>query len=194
MTPVENFWLGGVLSKCPRSGTYRAAGCFQLTVSRFMLIRLFQQAPICGVGLGLADWIGPPVSHLLIGRGLAPRPEPKQNLERLRRLLGPTMAKDGLIKTGLEQIPAHETRARFSESLGTACPYTTNWGLLKQPDKHESLNRGHGPWSGVFTFFKPLRAISNATLWECRPKGRRYCSGGLRPPSSIGDRRYNCGL
>ena len=136
-----------------------------------MLIRLFQQAPICGVGLGLADWIGPPVSHLLIGRGLAPRPEPKQNQERLRRLLGPTMAKDGLIKTGLEQIPAHETRARFSESLGTACPYTTNWGLLKQPDKHESTR--HNVTRTDIHVITDIIIIIGKT--KCALVGWRYC-------------------
>jgi len=93
------------------------------------------------VGLGAAAWKGPPGSHLLIDRGLVPCPKPQQGLERRDRLLALTMAKDEFIKIDLEQVTAHGTRARFSETLGAACPYTTNWGLLKQPDKHEATYR-----------------------------------------------------
>ena len=101
----------------------------------------FSKPQYVGVGLGLAAWKGPPASHLLIGRGLVLDPEREQGSERRHRLLAPTMAKHEFIKTSLVQLAAHGTRARFPETLGAACPYTTNWGLLKQPDKHESSNQ-----------------------------------------------------
>ena len=76
--------------------------------------------------------------HLLIGPGLVLGSESQQGLKRRNWLLAPIMAKYEFIRKRLELIAV---RARFSETLGAACPYTTNWGLLKQPDKHEATIR-----------------------------------------------------
>jgi hypothetical protein len=101
----------------------------------------FSKPQYVGVGLVSAAWKGPLASHLLIGRGLVPGPEPQQGLVRRHSLLAPTMARDEFIKLNLEQLAAHGNRARFSEALGAACAHTTAWGLLKQPDKHKATSQ-----------------------------------------------------
>jgi len=55
------------------------------------------------------------------------------------------MAKDDFIKIDLQQLAAHGTRARFSETLGAPYSHTTGWGLLKQPDKHELTSKLYVP-------------------------------------------------
>ncbi len=67
-----------------------------------------------------------------------PGPESKQGSERRHSLLEPIMAKDEFIRKRLGLIAV---RTRFSEAVGAACPYTTNCGLLKQPDKHKHTYR-----------------------------------------------------
>ena len=62
--------------------------------------------------------------------------EAQQGLECPRRLLAPIMAKEDFIKISLELMAAHAVIGP-EQPLGAACPYTSNWGLLKQPDKHE---------------------------------------------------------
>jgi hypothetical protein len=98
----------------------------------------FSRPQYVGVGFGWVPWNGPPALHVHIGHGLVLGQESQHGLEGRHRLLAPTMARDDFIKIGLVQLAAHGTRARFSETLGAACPHTTNWGLLKQPDKHEA--------------------------------------------------------
>ena len=71
--------------------------------------------------------------------------ESRQGLERCHRLLAPIMAKDEFIKIRLELIAAHavmgDSRNGFGYAGRGACLYTTNCGLLKQPDKHEETRR-----------------------------------------------------
>ena len=66
--------------------------------------------------------------------------EAQQGLESRRRLLAPIMAKEEFIKISLESMAAHAVIGP-EHPLGAACPYTTNWGLLKQPDRHEATTR-----------------------------------------------------
>src|ERR1035437_6099095 len=131
--------------------------------SNLLLIRLFQQNAIgCGLGFGSRAGKVRTAAYSHVRRGVTPRPESQQGLERSHESPTSIMTEDELVQINLELIPTHavissdqpllkvsngSVRQRYHR-FGTPLQVCAQW-----------LDAGHMPESDAFQPGEALEAI-----------------------------------